>query len=199
MWKVAFVEDLRSIVFNPTQPLNSLYTFHKNGHNFFLRSWTEVSFVGCENRLDNIFNHIAEHMTSDKKLSELSIEKKFDRLHRKRPNVIIILSLQNESSLTRAYSRTTRWRVFGTWLMKEQKRLECRHKITTNSNANGEQHHVARTKPSNWPDNERKLIFKSLKAPYQHSGSTQHYLGIWNQSAKQACKDNQPSSYQPRL
>jgi hypothetical protein len=27
-------------------------------------------------------------------------------------------------------------------------------------------------------------MFKSLKAPYQHSGMTQHYLGIENQSAK---------------
>jgi hypothetical protein len=36
-------------------------------------------------------------------------------------------------------------------------------------------------------------MFKSLKAPYQHSGLTQHYLGIGNQIVKQACKDNQPS------
>jgi hypothetical protein len=27
-------------------------------------------------------------------------------------------------------------------------------------------------------------MFKSLKASYQHSGSTQHYQGIENQSAK---------------
>jgi hypothetical protein len=36
---------------------------------------------------------------------------------------------------------------------KEQKKgLDCRHNITTNSNANGEQHRVARTKPMNWPN-----------------------------------------------
>ena len=39
--------------------------------------------------------------------------------------------------------------------------------------------------------NERKPMFKSLKASYQHSDLTQHYLGIEYQSAKEACKDNQ--------
>ena len=39
--------------------------------------------------------------------------------------------------------------------------------------------------------NERKPMFKSLKAPYQHSDLTQRYLGIEYQSAKEACKDNQ--------
>jgi hypothetical protein len=32
--------------------------------------------------------------------------------------------------------------------------------------------------------NERKLMFKSLTTPYQHSASTQHYIGIENQSTK---------------
>ena len=47
--------------------------------------------------------------------------------------------------------------------------------------------------------NERKPMFKSLKAPYQHSDLTQHYLGIEYQSAKEACKDNQLTPWQPRL
>ena len=47
--------------------------------------------------------------------------------------------------------------------------------------------------------NERKPMFKSLKAPYQHSDLTQRYLGIEYQSAKEACKDNQLTPWQPRL
>jgi hypothetical protein len=45
-------------------------------------------------------------------------------------------------------------------------------------------------------------MFKSLKTPYQHSGSTQHFLGIENQSAKKLAMItnshhvNQGSEYQ---